>query len=234
MSKLTATRCSLIHYSTIHYSRYFLRRTRSPSAPPPISASARRPPRPAHRPGRASARRKARPAPKSHISSSSVGEAPGMQHPALAVERRHRLGPQPFAAPSPAPPSPARRGSTVRITAVTMSPPWFTSATMQSASSRWKSATAAPAQSCGRAARSRRVRQHHRAARPPSSPAATMPQASEVFRALAGGSTATTMRRSSGTSAQPPLSSISRDHSASSRSSISSPSSSCRPSRVPP
>ena len=64
-----------------------------------------------------------------------------------------------------------------------------------------------------------------------SIPAAMMPQAEARLPADAGGSTATTMRRSAGAAATRAASIASRFHSASARSSISSPSSSWRPSR---
>ena len=73
--------------------------------------------------------------PKSHISSSSAGKRAGVLHPALLVERGHRLGAQPLA---------ARRAHRdhrhLRIGLAdhrrTMSPPWLTSTTSASASSR--------------------------------------------------------------------------------------------------
>ena len=64
-------------------------------------------------------------------------------------------------------------------------------------------------------------------------PAATMPQASEPGLDDAGGSIPTAMRMSGGAAATRVCSIVPRDHSASGRSSMISPSISWRPSRVP-
>jgi hypothetical protein len=60
-----------------------------------------------------------------------------------------------------------------------------------------------------------------------------MQQASAPWREEAGGSMPTTMRRSAGAAGIRHASIVARDHSASGRSSMSSPSISWRPSRVP-
>ena len=71
-------------------------------------------------------------------------------------------------------------------------------------------------------------------AQSPAAPSAPAPQASAPAREEAGGSTATTMRSQAGAAATRVSSMALRDHRASGRSSMTSPSSSCRPSRVPP
>ena len=160
------------------------------------------------------------------------GQPGQVPHLALRIERRHRLGPQPFAARRVDRRSPARSSSTCRSISLTRSPPWLTSATTASASNSWNAATAARAQTSGGAGFSERSPAPPR----PSShvAATTMPQASEVLlpghRRIDGDDDA--LRAPAVASSRSASSSL-RVHSASGRSSISSPSSSCRPRCVP-
>jgi hypothetical protein len=114
-----------------------------------------------------------------------------------------------------------------------MSPPWLTSATSESASKRRQSAIAFADQAAGDSAPA--VSSAITKIVPSSlRPAATRPHASARFVLDAGGSTATTMRASGGAAATRHDSIMARDHSASARSSMISPSISWRPSFVPP
>ena len=121
--------------------------------------------------------------------------APARGGPGPARRARRPVRRAPICRASRAPCAPARRASTWASTALTMSPPWLVSATMQSASKSSNAAHGATAPSQRRRRLQRQIGEHGNARRR-ARPATTMPQPSDCALLVAGGSTATTMRPS--------------------------------------